>query len=198
MKLPEWTLLLCSLALIAVTARVHANEADAIKDATILTNFGEQHANFNWYVQNDTVMGGRSSGKYIIDNMQLVFTGVTNTNGGGFSSIRTRPLRLDLSEYAGIQLSLKADGRRYTWHIQTDATWRGRRISYWADFNTYDNDWMTINIPFTSFQPQFRGYLLEGPVLDIANIKELGLYIYDKQNGAFKLQLDHVSAYTAE
>ena len=42
-----------------------------------------------WRIVNDNVMGGRSRGDFEISEESLSFFGVTNTNGGGFSSIRS-------------------------------------------------------------------------------------------------------------
>ncbi len=165
----------------------------------VLTDFTADSPDLRWYVQNDNVMGGRSEGGFeIADRGELIFAGSTNTNGGGFSSIRTRPFKLDMSDYDGIRLRVKGDGRRYTWQLQTAARYRGFRVSYWAEFDTVDGEWSTMDIPFGSFYPQIRGFKLDGPELDSSNITELGLYIYDKKDGPFKLQLDSVAGYSAE
>lgn len=165
----------------------------------VLTDFTADSPDLSWYVQNDNVMGGRSEGGFeIVERGELIFAGSTNTNGGGFSSIRTRPFKLDMSDYDGIRLRLKGDGRRYTWQLQTAARYRGFRVSYWAEFDTLDGEWSTVDIPFSSFYPQIRGYKLDGPALDSSGITELGLYIYDKKDGPFKLQLDSVAGYSAD
>ncbi|MEJ2138767.1 MAG: CIA30 family protein [Gammaproteobacteria bacterium] len=165
----------------------------------MLTDFTADTPDLRWYVQNDNVMGGRSQGGFeIAAEGQLIFAGSTNTNGGGFSSIRTRSLQFNLSKYDGIRLRVKADGRRYTWQLQTDARYRGYRISYWAEFDTRDGEWITVDIPFSRFYPQVRGYKLDEPEFDPGKITELGLYIYDKQDGPFELRLDSISAYSAE
>ena len=168
------------------------------KEEHLLTDFTSDSTDLGWYVQNDNVMGGRSKGDFQQTGGVLIFAGSTNTNGGGFSSIRTQPLHLDLSSYRGIRLRVKGDGRRYTWQLQTNALWRGRRISYWADFETSSAEWNTVNIPFLSFAPRFRGLLLDGPQLDPKQITEMGLYIYDKQDGPFEIHLDGVYTYPAE
>lgn len=77
----------------------------------------------SWYVQVDGVMGGRSSGDLeflVVDapttpgdnnsnsNNVLKFTGEINLTGGGFSSVRRR-VDLDLSDYAGVVMTLRAD-----------------------------------------------------------------------------------------
>lgn len=150
-----------------------------------------------WYVVNDNVMGGRSEGDFSIDDGIVRFTGRTNTNGGGFSSIRTEALQLDLSDQSGLQLRVRADGRRYTWRLTTDARWRGRQVAYWADFNTSSGSWSDVRIPFSQFVPRFRGYQLDGPALDPGKISGMGLMIYDNEDGPFELQLAGIQAYSA-
>ena len=161
----------------------------------LLTSFDADSPDLGWYVQNDNVMGGRSEGGFEQITGELLFAGSTNTNGGGFSSIRTQPFKLDVSDYDGIRLRVKADGRRYTWQLQTNARSRGRTVSYWADFETTAGEWVTVDIPFADFYPQFRGFKLDGPEFDPSQLRELGLYIYDKKDGPFELRLDSVHAY---
>lgn len=160
----------------------------------LLTDFSAA-TDLGWYVLNDNVMGGRSEGDFALTSGGLAFSGSTNTNGGGFSSIRTSEVDLDLSGYAGIRLRLKGDGRRYTWRLATDARWRGRQVGYWAEFETLENSWTTVDLPFSAFEPKFRGYMLDGPALDPARIAGMGLMIYDKRDGAFDVHLKSVSGY---
>jgi len=164
----------------------------------MLTDFTSSSSNLGWHVVNDNVMGGRSEGSFELQHGELDFSGRTNTNGGGFSSIRTKPLQLDLSDHAGIQLHVKGDGRRYTWRLTSTARWRGRQISYWADFETRNGAWSTVNIPFSDFIPKVRGNQLDGPVLDSGQITGMGLMIYDNQDGPFKVHLANVYAYAAD
>tara|TARA_B100000497_G_scaffold125848_2_gene163240 strand:- start:35 stop:649 length:615 start_codon:yes stop_codon:yes gene_type:complete len=173
------------------------SEADQL-DTLPLTSFNGDSTDFGWYVQNDNVMGGKSEGGFDIAQGELFFSGNTNTDGGGFSSIRTRSLTLDLSAYTGIRVKVKADGRRYTWGVQTDARWRGRRVNYWADFETMVGETQTIDIPFKKFFPQFRGFKLDGPEIDTSQIKEFALYQYDKTDGPFAMNLISVEAYRDE
>ena len=162
----------------------------------LLTDFTSSSADFGWYVVNDNVMGGRSEGTFEQEEGKLHFTGNTNTRGGGFSSIRTNAMRLDLSRHAGVRLRVKGDGRRYTWRLTTTARWRGRQVSYWADFDTRAGTWTTADIPFSQFIPRFRGYQLDGPALDPGQITGMGLMIYDNEDGPFELHLANVRAYS--
>ena len=126
----------------------------------LLTDFTASTPDLGWYVVNDNVMGGRSDGGFELEQETLVFAGNTNTRGGGFSSIRTGALELDLSSQAGI-----------------------------------NGTWATVDIPFDAFVPQFRGYRLDGPALDTSKIQGMGLMIYDKQDGRFRLHLESIRAY---
>ena len=172
--------------------------ADAQPDVnSVLTEFTADSEDFGWYVVNDNVMGGRSSGGFDIDNGVLHFAGRTNTNGGGFSSIRSRPLQVNLSEHDGISLRVKGDGRRYTWRLTTGARWRGREIGYWADFDTSQGEWLDVEIPFSRFTPRVRGYRLDGPALDASRITGMGLMIYDNEDGPFELYVERAGVYTA-
>ncbi|MDX1499197.1 MAG: CIA30 family protein [Woeseiaceae bacterium] len=161
----------------------------------LLTDFTGNSADLGWYVVNDNVMGGQSEGDFEVAGGRLYFAGITNTNGGGFSSIRTRPLSLDLSQYAGVRLEVAGDGRRYTWRLATDARWRGRQVSYWAEFDTQAGERTTVDLPFTAFEPRFRGVELDGPPLDAGRITGMGLMIYDGNDGPFELELRTVRAY---
>lgn len=175
----------------AFTADTNREEA-----RMLLTDFTTDSPDLDWYVQNDNVMGGRSQGGFETSPGELRFAGNTNTRGGGFSSIRTRRFKLDLSDYDGIELRVKADGRQYIWQLQSDARYRGFKVSYWAEFDTVAGEWATVRIPFTKFYPQVRGFRLDGPEFDPAGITEFGLYIYDGNDGPFELRLDSVHAYS--
>ncbi len=191
MRLP---LILGLLLMTFTDTSLNASDSNAERDL-LLTDFSEGGADLGWYVVNDNVMGGRSEGDFTQSQGEIFFAGRTNTRGGGFSSIRTKRLQLDLSKHAGIRLRVKGDGRRYTWRLTTTARWRGREVSYWADFETQEGAWQTVDIPFSGFVPRFRGYRLDGPALDTERVTGMGLMIYDNLDGPFELQLASVHAY---
>jgi len=154
-----------------------------------LTLFDTSNPQLAWYVVNDGVMGGRSEGGYLMDDGVLVFTGVTNTNGGGFSSIRTQPAELDLSDQRKIVLHARGDGRRYVCRLENN-----RGIAYWADFEPPADDWGEVQIDVESFRPRFRGRWLDGPALELASVSVLGLMCYDGRDGPFRLEVDRIEA----
>lgn len=174
------------------------SSASAVGDERLVTDFTDNSPDLGWFIVNDNVMGGRSDGDFAVEDGELHFEGRTNTRGGGFSSIRANRMALDLSEFAGIRLSVMGDGRRYTWRLATNARWRGREISYWADFDTVSGEWITVDIPFTRFVPKFRGMQLDGPALDTAEISGMGVMIYDGNDGPFDLRLRNVRSYAPQ
>ncbi len=174
------------------------SSASAVADERLVTDFTDNSPDLGWFIVNDNVMGGRSDGDFAVEDGELHFEGRTNTRGGGFSSIRANRMALDLSEFAGIRLSVMGDGRRYTWRLATNARWRGREISYWADFDTVSGEWITVDIPFTRFVPKFRGMQLDGPALDTAEISGMGVMIYDGNDGPFDLRLRNVRSYAPQ
>ena len=183
--------------LMTVPAMAHTNPQAAPigPPAGALETFATPRGSFGWYVVNDNVMGGRSQGGYAVDAGALAFRGSTNTNGGGFSSLRTDALDLDLSQADGVALDVVGDGRRYTWRLTTDATWRGRQVAYWASFDTIAGTPQTVKIPFERFVPRFRGARLSGPPLNRARITGMGIMIYDGDDGPFALSLREVGTY---
>ena len=184
----------CRILTAVLCSSLGASESNELETLS-LNSFDTDSPDLGWYVQNDNVMGGKSEGGFNISSGQLIFSGNTNTDGGGFSSIRSKRLNLDLSAYDGLRVKVEADGRRYTWGIQTDARWRGRRVGYWADFDTTAGEMEVIDIPFADFFPQYRGFKLDGPELNIRQISEFALYQYDKTDGPFELRLISVQAY---
>ena len=164
----------------------------------MLTDFTPETYDLGWRVVNDSAMGIRSEGNFEIQQGALRFTGITNTNGGGFSSVRTHRMRLNLSEFDGVRLHAKADGRRYTWRITTSTRWRGEEVSYWADFEARSDTMSVIDIPFSAFVAKYRGFELGLPELDPGLITEMGLMIYDRRNGPFEIHLASVEAYAKQ
>jgi hypothetical protein len=160
----------------------------------VLTDFGSKGMPLQWFSVNDGVMGGRSSGSFRVVDGVLRFTGVLNTNGGGFASIRTRSTDLGLGGTEGIHLRVKGDGRTYSARLQESDTMRS--ASYRAEFKTTKTgEWQDVWLPFRSFVASWRGRTLDLPPIDPAKIQLIGITIADKKDGAFSLDVDSISAY---
>jgi monofunctional biosynthetic peptidoglycan transglycosylase len=163
-------------------------------DSLVLIDFASPKAG-DWFVVNDGVMGGLSS-----STMELsaegtgVFAGrLSLENNGGFASVRTVIASGDLSAYVGLALRVRGDGRRYQLRLRTDSGFDG--LAYRAEFDTQAGSWITVVLPFDSFTPTFRGYVpRNAPPLDPDAIRQLGLLIGDKREGAFRLEVQRIVA----
>lgn len=147
-----------------------------------------------WRVVNDSVMGGVSTSTVNYEDGNLIFTGnVSLENNGGFASIRTLPVQMNLEDYTHVSLRVKGDGNRYSFRLWTSSKWDG--ASYVTNFETKDNEWIEVHLPLKDFYPQFRGYQLRDyPALDPSMIRQLGILISDKQEGEFKIEVDWIKA----
>jgi monofunctional biosynthetic peptidoglycan transglycosylase len=152
-----------------------------------------------WRVVNDGVMGGLSQSQIkITQDNTAVFQGtVSLENYGGFASVRTLPRTYNLSGYSGLSIRVKGDGKRYQFRVRIDTQFDG--IGYRSHFSTTADTWITVRMPFSEFVPTFRGRVLrDAPLLAPAQIRQLGLLIADKQEGAFRLEIDWIKAYKTE
>jgi monofunctional biosynthetic peptidoglycan transglycosylase len=150
-----------------------------------------------WRTVNDTVMGGVSTSTFRTPGNGIgVFSGyVSLENYGGFASVRSRPSFRDLSEWKGISLRVRGDGKSYKLGLKNNMSWNA--VMYQASFQTTAGQWTEVRLPFTSCcTPQFRGRdVPEAPALDPSRILQISLMISEKQEGPFQIELDWISAY---
>ena len=158
----------------------------------LVFSFEEENIEKKWIVVNDNVMGGRSKGGFDFKNNKLIFSGNTNTNGGGFSSIRTIPIDFYFKDKTGLHIRYKGDARTYKLGVRME----GKSVSYRTNFDT-GNGWQEAMIPFENMDVSWRGRPLskaEHP-LQKSKIRSIEFMIYDKQDGPFKLQVDWIKSY---
>ena len=149
-----------------------------------------------WYVVDDGVMGGESRGSFArTDRGTAVFAGdLSLERNGGFSSVRTDVGVTDLSEWVGLEIRVRGDGRTYQLRLRTDDRFDG--LAYRASIPTSDGEWTTARVPFAQFVPTFRGRIIaDAPALDTARIRQLGFLLADKQPGAFRLEIETIHAW---
>ncbi len=144
----------------------------------------------NWYVVDDVVMGGRSTGSFMLNSEgHGEFRGkVSLENDGGFSSVRYRFESLQVSDYEIVKIRLKGDGKSYQFRVKSSAD---ERYSYIAHFDT-NGDWQTIEIPFEGMYPSFRGNKLDLPNYPGETMVEMAFLISNKKAETFTLLLDRI------
>ena len=160
----------------------------------------EESEKLDWSVVDDGVMGGLSQGKREIgkDGILRFFGTLSLENNGGFSSLRTGNVKLDLSGAEGVMLRVKGDGRTYQLRFSTDAEYRGREMSFQAGFPTTKGEWTEVKVPFKRFTGTWRGMDLPDKVFDPAKIRRIGLQLADKKAGPFELSVDWIRTYRAD
>lgn len=150
-----------------------------------------------WQVVVDGVMGGLSSGVIEETPDGMLFRGSLRLeNNGGFSQIRT-PIEMGSLEGAdGLEIEVRGDGRTYIFDARV-ANIRMMAASYQATFDTSDNEWTTIRLPFKDFSFHTFGRRVPSVgEIDPKLIESLGVTLADKQPGTFDLEIRAVRGYS--
>jgi NADH dehydrogenase [ubiquinone] 1 alpha subcomplex assembly factor 1 len=163
------------------------------KEPSVIVSFGADAA--KWHNISDPVMGGISSSEMVAEDGVAVFKGVVSLeHSGGFASVRSAEGHYDLSDYDGLTVRIRGDGKRYGLRLRTSEASDG--VNFQADFTPAPGAWLDIRLPFAGFQPVFRGRPVAGhPALDPGAIKTFGLIIAGRQEGPFRLELESISGY---
>jgi NADH dehydrogenase [ubiquinone] 1 alpha subcomplex assembly factor 1 len=108
-------------------------------DDRVLFKFDTAESARAWQTVNDGVMGGRSLGRFKInDNQNMEFFGTLSLeNNGGFASVRARGTRLTLNKDDVIVIRIKGDGREYNFDLYSQSD----RYSYRLPFQTSFSFW---------------------------------------------------------
>jgi NADH dehydrogenase [ubiquinone] 1 alpha subcomplex assembly factor 1 len=190
---PRWASCVATLALLCSLA-LPAFASEPEPPMRMLMDFNAASEPVRWVAVNDGVMGGLSRGGPDIVDGTLLFTGVLSlANNGGFSSVRSVGRTFDLSDASHVVMRVRGDGRRYQLRLATDARRYGSDVSYGAEFATLAGSWIDVRVPLASLTPSMRGRALQGPAFDAADVREIGLLIGDKREGAFALAVDWIA-----
>lgn len=194
-------ILIQAIAMIGTTAAVGTTTTMYEKEhmqGRVLYSFDGKSNGTKWINVNDTVMGGVSDGRWgLTPDGALCFHGTLSLeNNGGFATARSRGPSLDLSEYDGLLLRVRGDGKRYRLSIRTDfAIMAG---GYYFMLETEAGQWQEIFAPFSLFEARAFGRKLPGaPQLNKKDVRSLGFMISDKQEGEFRLEVDWIKAVKA-
>jgi hypothetical protein len=174
--------------------RMHYLMPDKGETVSVISNT-EPEADRQWKIVLDGVMGGKSTGTLKIEQDKLVFEGETSLrNNGGFSSIRAGITPGSLMGYDTLRLRVKGDGRK--WIFGARKSTRMGADSYWTEFQTKDKQWMTVDIAVQSMVRHIFGQKAPGSITS-GEIAGIEFYIYDKNAGHFRLEIDSIEAVVA-
>lgn len=144
----------------------------------------------NWKIVNDVVMGGKSNSDFTINEDGFgVFKGhVSLENNGGFAMVQYRFDTKKVNDFTKACMTLKGDGKTYQFRIKTN---NNDYYSYIAPFST-TGKWQTIEIPFNTMQPAFRGRTLDIGNYPGQQIEMIAFLIGNKKEEIFELQIDTI------
>lgn len=190
-------LLIMVMSTVAAYKAIAKNESNSLNLGEICVmkiDFSSPDSVSPWQIVNDGVMGGLSQGTRFAEEGHMVFRGIINTNGGGFSSLRRRIAPSDLTNTAGLTMKVRSDGREYKMTFRTSERWRGRYVSYQASIpSTAHDKWAEVVVPFTDMRTSIFGRTVRAAPFDPSDVREMGVILADGVDGPFKLDVKSVS-----
>lgn len=163
-------------------------------------DFGEE-ATGRWRVINDGVMGGLSEGSVAYNGGVVTFAGTINTNGGGFSMIRTSIFRNDqtladaLAGAEFLRLRVRsANGRGYEVTLQDSTT--NTAVMHFVDLPApNDSGWQEPVVSLADLDARVFGTERSSlPPFDLEQVSTLGVILADGLDGPFSLEIDRIDA----
>ena len=130
----------------------------------------------NWIFITDQVMGGVSTGKFIVEKVDGVMcyrmTGnVSTKNNGGFIQIRAKlNPEINSKDYEGVYVKVYGNEKNYNLHLRTGLTLAPWQY-YSYTFATIKN-WIEIRAPFEQFK---KSNFYQPKTILGQNIKSVGL-----------------------
>ena len=156
-------------------------------------NFETSADTQTWRAVNDGVMGGLSSGGPRFENGHMIFQGVINTNGGGFSSIRRSMVPGQMAGAENLRLRVKSDGRAYKLSFRTSENRYRRPVSYQIPIpQTPPGEWTTITAPLRDFNTTIFGRRVKADPFDASDVREMGIILADGIDGPFRIEVAEI------
>jgi len=179
-------LMMATLLVVSVIVSV----ADA--QDKILFRFDKAESVEPWQVVNDGVMGGRSIGRFKIndDNIMEFFGNLSLENNGGFASVRAESENIGLKQDDFIIARVKGDGREYRFNLYAQRNLGG--YSYRQAFKTKKDQWIEVSLPVSEFVATWRGRTFPNEKLEPSKVAGIGFLLGDKKSGPFKLEVEWI------
>jgi NADH dehydrogenase [ubiquinone] 1 alpha subcomplex assembly factor 1 len=190
MSIVRFTLLSAVVLLGAFMSTAETNPELSTK---LVVNFGPESD--PWRNVDDSVMGGVSSSRMRIEDDMAIFEGeLSLENNGGFASVRSEATKQDLTDFEGVRLRVRGDGKKYQFRIRSNGDYNGP--SHQMTFETIKDEWLSIELPFSNFFATYRGRTIsDHPQIDASRILTMAFFIADKQAGDFLLEIDWIKGY---
>jgi len=176
------------------TTAPSATTTTAAAAPTALFDFADAASATGWATQNDTVMGGVSQSTSTWANGQLVFQGTLSLeNNGGFTSL-VSPIDNELGQRtagaSALVIDALGDGKTYVLQLRgADQT------RFIQRFTTVAGTQQNYVLPIDKFEPvtSFLDPIENAAPIGLANVRQVALYLLDKQAGAFEIAVTSIS-----
>jgi hypothetical protein len=146
-----------------------------------------------WFVVDDGVMGGRSQGTVTVADGMMRFAGTIETDGGGFSSVRTLVAPGALDGTTELRARVRTDGRAYDVIADDDVAGRDPRVSHFGGFPTTSTEtWEEVVVPFAALEPRLFGTPVDDVPFSPELAVSLGVILADGTDGEFRFEVDWV------
>ena len=166
--------------------------APVVPECVIIDDFTNGTSQLSWFAVNDGVMGGLSAGAVSLAPNALVHTGVINTNGGGFSSVRAGLPEDALVGYTRLHIRLNTFGRQYAVNFGDN---RYRNVSHRALLPASAGDtWQEVLVDFDQTVPTRIGFRVNAEPFAASAINELSLILADGADGPFRMEVAWIRA----
>ncbi len=180
-------LVLTTLLVLCSAQEVAASEQSALVD------FGKKEQTSGWNAVNDGVMGGRSVGKlkFTDDGVMRFYGTLSLENNGGFASVRSGQLNIEMQPEDGFRVRFRGDGRTYIFNLYPKT--RRMAFSYRASLPTVAGEWTEVVVPLKDFAPTSFGRRVQNNrPLAPDQIRGIGFMLSDKKPGSFMLEIEWV------
>jgi hypothetical protein len=148
----------------------------------------------DWVVLSDNVMGGVTKSNLEYTDTSMVLSGnISLDNYGGFSSVKTKFNRFDLSEYSGVHLRYKSTNQGFAFTLENSRNWTQPYFKGELSISK-ENTWTETTIYFKDF----KEYQIGEPTGNNLNpsilkgIVRLGVITTEKREGPFSLEVDYI------
>ncbi len=143
-----------------------------------------------WRVEDDVVMGGRSSGHFALspDGYGHFYGSVSLENNGGFSSVEYKMPPVSVSPAREVVLRVKGDGKRYQFRFKEN------RSDYYSFIHFFETtgEWQVIRMPLAAFEARYRGRMLDRPPFEGDQMTSIRFLIGNKKPQDFSLLIDYI------
>ncbi len=159
-------------------------------NSLLLFDFSSSSDWSGWEIQNDVVMGGKSSSDLSRSKEgNAVFAGdVSLRNNGGFASMQYHFTPKDIRGYDKAVIRLKGDGKQYQFRIKASLN---ERAAYIYTFKT-NGEWQTIQILLNKMEPSYLGNKLDQPNFNANEMQEVRFLIGNGKAENFRLEIDKI------